>query len=211
METTTATVSFLYDILLPRVEKLGLLVTVLGVLAALTLVGRYETLLIVGLGTLGLTSFLNTYKPRVLATTDGPYFEPITGQNQFSNSSNPPSFLLDSLCPKLIGISGAFILVGTLFKLMLWSGGANMLLVGTGIMLIFVLLMALNQRINMRSVVLAAIGIVMFTVSEETLMRQLHRDDPQLVELIVYQLHYPHDRAAAQAVRMRMNQMRHRR
>ena len=78
-------------------------------------------------------------------------------------------------------------------------------------MLIVVLLMALNQRINMRAVVLAAIGIVMFTVSEETLMRQLHRDDPQLVELIVYQLHYPHDRAAAQAVRMRMNQMRHRR
>ena len=77
-----------------------------------------------------------------------------------------------------------------------------MLMIGTVAMVLAVLMMAFNQRMNMRALVLATIGCVMLSVSSEALMSQLHRDDPELVALMVYQIHHPNDRAAVKATQI---------
>jgi 4-amino-4-deoxy-L-arabinose transferase-like glycosyltransferase len=107
-------------------------------------------------------------------------------------------------------ISSAVVLVGVLFKLMFWNGGETILTATLPILVFFVVAWALNQRLNRRAVLVAIIGGLMLSVSSETLLRQLYRDDPQLVEAIVNQIHYPHDRVAQQAYRKQMHDYRHR-
>ncbi|MBH8557856.1 GldL-related protein [Hymenobacter negativus] len=208
MEVRVESKSFLYDVLLPKLEPASWVLAIWGFIASWNQLAGGDVFLIIGLANLALVYYLSAYKPRSLTNTHGPNFESVASQQQILNTSQDTSFLLDTLAPKLIGISGAVVLIGTLFKLLFWSGSAIMLTVGTATMVLVVLLMALNQRLNRRAVVLAAIGIIMLTVSSETLMRQLHRDDPQLVELMVYQIHHPHDRAAADAVRIHINRKR---
>lgn len=200
--------SFLYDVLLPKLEPASWIVAIWGFIASWNQLVGGATFLIIGLANISIAYFLSAYKPSTPATTGGSYFEPVSSQQQLANTLDKPSFLLDSLAPKLVGISGAVVLVGTLFKLLFWNGSANMLMVGTGTIGLVVLLMTLNQRLDRRAVVLAAIGGVMLYFPSETLVRQFHRDDPELVELMVNQLHHPNDRAAARAVRIHIHQKR---
>lgn len=213
METTNLKKNFLYDVVLPIIEKVAWLLSALGLAAKYNLVSAGNFMLLIGLTSLGIVYFLSAYKPVSMptATTDEPYFEPTSSQNQQSNfSSTPetPSFLVNSICPKLIGIGGAVVLIGTLFKLMIWNGSVNMLMVGTGTVLIAVLLMALNQRLDRRAVVLMVLGSIMLYVPSETLIHQFHSDDPVLVEKMIYQLHHPRDPAASQAVQQHLQQTR---
>ncbi len=55
----------------------------------------------------------------------------------------------------------------------------------------------------------AVLGGLMLSISSENLMRRLYRDDPQLVEAIVYQIYHPHDRAALTNYQKRMREYRH--
>ena len=213
METTNLKKNFLYDVVLPIIEKLSWLLSAVGLAAKYNLIPAGNFMLMIGLSNLSMVYFLSAYKPVSLPTapTDGPYFEPTSSQNQhnpFSSTPETPSFLVDSLCPKLMSIGGAVVLIGTLFKLLAWNGSANMLMVGTGTMLLVVLLMALNQRLDRRAVVLVVLGSIMLYVSPETLIQQFHRDDPALVEKMIYQLHHPRDPAASQAVQQHLQQKR---
>jgi hypothetical protein len=209
MDARVESKSLLYDLLLPKLEIASWLLAIWGFIARWYQVVGGAMFLIVGLGSLSVVYFLSAYKPRKTSTTNGPYFEPVFNQQQFAAStSDNASFMLDSLAPKLIGISGSVILIGTLFKLLFWTGAANMLIPGTGTMLLVILLMALNQRMSKRAIVLGAIGCVMLYVPSETWVRQFHRDDPELIALMLNQLHHPHDRAAAEAVRVHMHQKR---
>lgn len=106
-------------------------------------------------------------------------------------------------------ISCAVVLIGCLFKLMFWNGSETMLRVGMLLLTFFVLAWAVNQRVNRRALVVAVVGGLMLSISSENLMRQLYRDDPQLVKIIVYQIHHPHDRAASEACAKQMREYRH--
>ena len=210
METTTESKqSFLYDILLPKVEKMHSLVTVLGVVLLWNHIKGGHILSMVGLCGLAVVYYLLPFKPLTFQDDINfpqQYFN--RTENTLPVSSNQ-SFFLDTLAPKVMYISSAVILVGTLFKLMFWSGGETMLRAGVPLLIFFVLAWTLNQRVNRRALLVAVLGGLMLTVSSETLMRQLYRDDPQLVEAIVYQIHHPHDRAALEAYQKRMREYRH--
>jgi hypothetical protein len=205
MEAQEPVKSFLYDILLPKLELIYVIISAAGLVLFWNSVKGGNILCIVGLGGLATVSFLNAFSPYNSINTDETYFEPVTIQILAGNES---SFFLDILAPKIAGIAGAVVLAGTLFKLMFWTGYSTMLLVGTGCLLIIVLAMAFNQRMNMRVFLLAMLGSLMLYIPAETLMRQLHSDDPKLVALMVYQIQHPHDRAAAEAVRIHVNQKR---
>ena len=213
MEAVDPRKNFLYDTLLPIIEKVSWLLTILGLAAKFNLVPVGSIILLIGLSNLSVVYLLSGYKPKSVtsATTAGPYFEPISSQNQpgqFSNMPENQSFLVDILCPKLIGIGGSIVLVGTLFRLMIWNGSANMLIVGTGTILIVALLMTLNQRLNMRAVVLVVLGSIMLYISPEAWVRQFHHDDPILVAKMIYQIHNPRDPAAGEEVRQHLKQKR---
>jgi hypothetical protein len=205
MEAQEPAKSFLYDILLPKIEWLLWVIAFWGFIAGWYQLAGWTTLLIIAFQSLAIVSFLNAFSPYNATSKDEPYFEPIAVQNERNKEI---SFFLDTLAPKIAGIAGAVVLSGSLYKLMFWTGYSTMLLVGTGFLLIIVVAMAFNQQMNMRAFMLATIGISMLCVSSETLMRQLHRDDPELVALMVYQIQHPHDRAAAEAVRSHVNQKR---
>jgi hypothetical protein len=171
-------------------------------------------LLIVGLGTLSIVYFLGAQLPvtqtafgsaTAASRNDGDFRAPIVAPEA------QPSFLLDTLSPKIMGISGSVILIGTLFKLLNWNGWYMMLLVGTVVMLVQAVLLLIKQRTNARALILTAIGGAMLAVSPETLVRQFNGKDPVLVEKMIYQMQNPHDRAAAEDLRLyRMTKRSHR-
>ena len=209
MEAIEPQKSFLYDTLLPKVEKLGLIVTALGFVSAFMHIGRFETLMILGIGTLSVVAFLCAYKPAASSSDE------VNCPSQYFNNDNIPyeslverNFLLDTLAPKVVSIAGACVLIGMLFKIEVWNGANIQLLVGEIPLVFFVGLMALNQRIDRRAALLAILGGAMLFISSETLLQQLHSDDPKLVELMVNQLHHPHDRAANEALRTYQHEKR---
>ena len=172
-------------------------------------IGRFETLMILGIGTLSVVAFLCAYKPAASSSDE------VNFPSQYFNNDNIPyeslferNFLLDTLAPKVVSIAGACVLIGMLFKIEVWNGANIQLLVGEIPLVFFVGLMALNQRIDRRAALLAILGGAMLFISSETLVQQLHSDDPKLVDLMVNQLHHPQDRAANEALRTYQHEKR---
>ncbi|GAA4045700.1 hypothetical protein GCM10022409_34750 [Hymenobacter glaciei] len=207
MEATEPQKSFLYDVMLPKPE---LIYSFLSVLAAVLLWSHMragKTLSLVGVGGLAIVYYLKAFEPRKLLD------EVNFPQQYFSTDNSFPvttsqSFFLDTLAPKVMYISGATVLIGMLFKLMFWKGGVMMLLIGVSLLAVFIFVSALNQRINRRVFVVAVLGGLLLSMPEETLIRQLHSDDPQLIELMITHLHHPQDRAANEALRVYLRQKR---
>ncbi|MBF9141186.1 GldL-related protein [Hymenobacter properus] len=193
--------SFLFDTLLPKLHIVAWVVAILGFVAKWTQLEGGSTALIVGLATLSLVYFLTAYAPSRIPEDDSSAKSYPRQDTQIGESSKPASFLVDILLPKLINMSSAVLLVGMLFKLMSWNGSQTMLIVGEGTLFTAVILLLLNQRINVRALVLAALGGLLMYTSADDLVRQFHRDDPVLVEKMIYRNHHPHDRAANEAVR----------
>lgn len=208
METREPQKSFLYDILLPKIEVISLLMSVVGFVTKWSLIKSGDYMLLIGLGTLSVVYFLRTYAPTVIDQENS--LVQLSGKavTAFAPTSAEPSFLVDILLPKIINLSSAITLIGIQFKLMSWSGSRIMLLVGVGALLTAVVLLALNQRMNLRALVLTLAGGVLFYVSADTLVRQFHRDDPVLVEKMIYRNHHPRDRAADEDVRQYLRQKR---
>ena len=209
MEATEPRKSPLYDVLLPRLEVLCVLLGLLGGIMFWNHWVQDETLFIIGLGGLAEVYLLKALEPQGVADEVNfpqQYFS--NSENQFPANKNL-SFFLDTLAPKVMYISSACVLVGVLFKLMFWDGGNTMLMASVPLLAFFILAWALNQRVNRRAVFVAVIGVSMLCISYESLMRQLYRDDPVLIEAIVNQIHHPHDPAALQAYQQRMREYRH--
>ena len=199
--------SFLYDMLLPKLEVAGWIMAILGFAAKWALYNAGNIGLIVGLGTLSEVYFLSAFAP--LRINDESSSNPYRADGaQFSPLSAEPSFLVDSLLPKIINISSSVLLIGILFNLLDWNGGGMMLIVGVGTLLPAVVILALNQRMNQRALVLTVLGGLLMYVSSDTLARQFHRDDPILVEKLIYRNHHPRDRAANEDVRLYLQQKR---
>ncbi len=200
MEANEFKGSFFYGLVLPKLEKISLLVAITAIVLAWTHVGRFETILINGLATLAITSFLRAFEPRKSSDEMNSTEQHIERENALPVAGEQ-SFFLDLLPPKVMSISSAVVLLGILFKSMFWDGGEAMLRVGLPLLAFFVLIWATRGHINWRALIVAIFGGLMLFVSSETLIHQLYSYDPQLVELMVNQIHHPQDRAANEALR----------
>ena len=209
MEATEPRKSPLYDVLLPKLELIYGFVSALGLLLLWNHVKGGPLASIVGLGGLATGYFLKVYEPSKMVNELDFQQHHFIGTGNTLTATKYPSFFLDSLAPRMMYISSACVLVGVLYKLMFWNGGDIILMATVPALVFFVLAWALNQRINRRAVVMAVIGVSMLCISSESLMRQLYRDDPVLIEAIVNQIHHPHDPAALQAYQQRMREYRH--
>ncbi|MDQ2795380.1 MAG: hypothetical protein M3Y12_15440 [Bacteroidota bacterium] len=181
-----------WDKQLATAEKLAWPAALLGLAAKWALVPAGSYLLMLGLGPLSAVYFMRSYWQGASAAD---------GETPATTAS-----FLDDYLRKVTGISAAVTLMGTLFKLMNWNSGNTMLVVGVATMALVVVMSAFRQRLSWFAVAIAAVGGLALYVPSETLIRQFHRDDPELVEKLVYQLHHPLDRAAAEAVQQHLRQ-----
>lgn len=179
---------------LDAVEKIAWPAAFLGLAAKWALVGAGSYALVLGLGALATVYFMRSYWPGASVASGG------------APTSAAPASFLDDYLRKVTGISAAVTLVGTLFKLMNWGNGNTLLVVGVATMALVVIGSAVAGRWSWLAVAIAALGGLALYVPSETLIRQFHRDDPELVEKLVYQLHHPRDRAAAEAVQQYLRQ-----
>ncbi len=170
-----------------RLEVLAWIATLLGLAAKLSLMAWGNYALILGLVILATLNFLAAYQPPTV--------------KEIQQRSDPPEFFADALAPKLIKIAGALVILGILFKLMLWRASRATLTPSTLIEVVVLFTLAVKGRFNIRAALFGALGVLMIFVSPKYLTALFHRDDPVLVEKMNYQIDHPRDTAAATAVR----------
>jgi hypothetical protein len=200
--------NFLYDIVLPRVEQVSLLVAVLGLALKYLLLPAGNMLLMVGIGTLAVVYSLQVYSPNSNTFTTAPIEEP-GNSVEYTGAVEQPPFLA-VVADKVVGIGAAVTLIGLLFSLLFWKGGHNLLLVGSGSLVLALVLLANIGQFSRKGFVIAVLGVGMLLTSTEALVRIFYRDDPALVEKMIYQQQHPDDKAAAAEVQ-RLLQVRHNR
>ena len=194
---------------LDTIEKFAWPVALLGLAAKWALVPAGNYLLILGLGALGIVYYLQSHWPAAFVVGSGTPVQPgpgARGRSLRAGAPDEPSPFLDDYLRKGRGISAAVTFIGVLFKLMNWSNGNTMLVVGMVTMSVMVVVSAFRQRLNRFTVAIAALGGLALYMPSETLIRQFHRDDPGLVEKLVYQLHHPRDRTAAAGMQQYLQQ-----
>jgi len=187
-----ATGNFLYDDVLPRVERIGWLLAITGLASKYYFFAKADILLIVGIGTLAVVYFLQAYAPNPAA---------LATSNQEANNSfpkqeitTPPPFL-GFVATKVLGIGSAPTLLGILFKLLFWKGATAMLLAGISSLLIALALLASTGQLSRKGFLITILGISSLLIPTETLVRQFYRDDPALVEKMIFQHQHPRDKA----------------
>ena len=181
----------------------------LGLAAKWALVPAGNYLLVPGLGALGVVYYLRSHWPAAFIAGSGMPVQPSPGARGRSLRAGDPdkqSPFLNDYLREVRGISAAVTFIGILFKLMNWGNGNTMLMVGVVTMSVMVVISAFGQRLNRFAVAIAALGGLALYMPSETLIRQFRRDDPGLVEKLVYQLHHPRDRTAAADVQQYLQQ-----
>ena len=183
--------------------------TLLGLFLKWNLAIGGNILLLLGLSSLSLIYFMRAFlpaaQPALAAESD---FSPSYTSPELAAPASKADFLEETVLPKITGIASAIVFIGTSFKLLNLPGNWNLLVAGTGALLIVVLLLALRQPASRPAMVIGALGILMLLLPDELLIRQFHRDDPVLVDKMIYQLHHPQDPAASAAVRHYLQQKR---
>lgn len=171
MEITEPQKIFLYDTLLPKLEVIALMLAGVGLALKLNLVNSGNMLLLVGLSTLSTVYFLRAFAPlKQISTDEVNFLEQYFGSptNQFLATASEIPFFSDILMPKIIWLGGATAIIGILFKLMIWSGANNQLFVGLCSEIIVIIGLALNQRVNLRSMVLGVLTGTMLFINPKT-------------------------------------------
>lgn len=196
METSVQK-NFLYDTVLPRVEAVSWVAAFLGFGLKWALQPAGSVLLTLGLLTLATAYYLRAFAPLKLADEDSKEYSSAPQLTSVPDFSPPRNFLSDALAPKVLGISAAVVLVGVHFKLSFLPGNLPLLVVGTIILVVAITVSASSGRLSRSYVFILLLGAVVWAVPSETMVRQFHRNDPVMVEKMLFILHHPNDRAAA--------------
>jgi hypothetical protein len=191
--------NFLYDDVLPRVERIGWAVAVIGLLMKYFLFSKGEDqLLMVGLSTVAIVYFLRAFAPETEESGPDIYsvYVPISEQV--------------TLLRKFQYIASALTLLGILLKFLFWEGQAELLSVGVIILLVTISLKWASGQLTRSFLLIAALGLVTWVVPTDTLARQFYRDDPALVEKMIFHHYHPGDKAATNEMWRLLNARRNR-
>ncbi|WP_151088005.1 hypothetical protein [Hymenobacter baengnokdamensis] len=183
----------LLDNILPRAELVSCILTVLGLGLKYLLFPTGNTLLLVGLVTLATVQYLRAFAP-VAGVDESLGFDYVP-----VNSPSQQAFT-HLLLPKIKGIASAVTLIGILFKLLLWKGAAIMLLTGVPALALIIAIQLATGTLPRLDACITALGIIVWLVPADTFIQQFYRDDPTLVDKMIYQQHHPKDPAAAAEV-----------
>lgn len=193
--------NFLYDDVLPRVMQISWPLAMLGVIFRFMLLQGGSMLLMVGIGTLAVVYYLRAFAPSAFTNEDFyTSYEPVP--------NSPANFLLHAVAPKVQGIATAVCLIGILFKLLVWTGATMLLVIGVLCLAIVLAIHVFNSLLSNELLLFLAIGSTMLLIPTDDIIRRFYRDDPYLVEKMIFQHHHPHDRAAQTEV-LRLLHARH--
>ncbi|MET4073877.1 hypothetical protein [Hymenobacter sp. UYCo722] len=213
METTEPNRSFLFDVLLPKLEVISWILAVIGFVANWFQLRNADYLLIIGLGGLADVYMLKALSPLQIAADDEQYLMANESGEHYSQiaPTDVRNSNFDTVRRQIIAFGSGAIFAGVLFRLMAWEYNTNILLFGEACLLVAILSLALKQHYSMRLLLLAALGGLTLYIPAETWIHQFHGNDPILVQKMIYQLDHPRDQAAAQDVREYLKQKRARR
>lgn len=168
----------------------------IGLSLKLALLAGGPILLLIGLGAAALCSAALAFLPNELpGLVDGRTFE-----------SAQPDFFVELLAPKVIFISSAVAIIGVLFRLMIWAGSTNLLLIGGGNLVVVSVVLLVKRVFRPYAFLLGIVAIALLCVSRKDMVKLFHRNDLVLVEKMNYQIDHPQDQAAAEAVRRHLLQ-----
>ncbi|MDO7883925.1 hypothetical protein [Hymenobacter cheonanensis] len=190
--------NFLYNEVLPRTERLHWLVAATGLGFRYSLLRSGSILLMVGLSGLSVIYFLRAFEPVIEDV--GPEFS-----TAYSPVTESPELLR-----QFQYIASALTLLGILFKLLLWQGQAELLLVSVSTLLITISLKWATSQQACSILLIGSLGLLIWLVPTETLVRTFYRDDPALVEKMLFQHQHPGDKAATAEVLRLLNARRNR-
>jgi hypothetical protein len=163
-------------------ERLLVGIAVIGSVLILSSTSGGAGMLVLSLGFLSLLYFL------------GGYFQPVQTEQKFS--------VKVALVKVLSGFTLSVLVIGLLFKLMVWSGAAVMLLIGIcGTVVVAIIAFALTHAeynvagILRRSAIWSGLGAVLFLTSSTTLFALHNPDDPVLIEKFKTREAHPDDPA----------------
>lgn len=192
--------NFLYGAVLPNVERMGWLVTGAGLLLrCVFLQPGGNTLLMTGLGTLAIVYFLRAFEP---STTD------VADEFAFGNAPFAPApgaGFISKLARQALAFGSALTFIGTLSKLLFWGGAVFMLPAGISLLLLVIAWQSSVGSLARQTVLITGLGVITWTIPTDALARQLFRNDPTLVEKLIFQHNNPHDQAATKEVRRLMS------
>jgi hypothetical protein len=183
-----ATGNFLYDDVLPRVERISWLVAGIGLAFRYFLLRDASTLLIVGLGTIAVVYFLQAFSPEIEESGPELFIA-------YAPVSESPSLLR-----KFQYVASTLTVIGILFKLLFWEGQAELLMVGVLTLLVTISFKWAAGQLARPILLIAAMGLLTWAVPIDALVRQFYRDDPVLVAKMLFQQHHPGDKAATAEV-----------
>lgn len=186
-----------------RLEKIAVVLIVVGVVfKLLELIGAYP-LIIIGSGSLSIIYFLGAQAIR----QNSPEFL----KKWFGNNSNGqpmiPNFVL--------GYVYAIIMVASLFKIMLYPGYNNMLniaaiglAIGIGILLwqekfqfsTFI------SRLGRRGIIMALVLLIMTVISGDQLLSLYYHDQPELIEALKELHNNPQNKALRDSVNLMLTE-----
>jgi hypothetical protein len=140
-----------------------------------------------GVNTLAVVYFLQAFSPNPTALTTAPLEE--TGDFSEPGGADASPVFAGLLGAKVVGMGAAITLTGILFKLLFWQGATNLLLVGTGSLVLALLLLASVGQFSRKGFTIAVLGVSLLFVSTETLIRARYHGDPALAEKVILQQH----------------------
>jgi hypothetical protein len=194
--------NFLFDALLPRVEWVAWLLAIAGVVLAYFSYPRATIFLFLGFSTLAAVYFLSSFAPSATAknSSDQVDYKPFSSQEK--------SFLAQALAPHIQGQAIAVTLVGIQFKLLFLPGYNTLLTVGLSIIAVVLAIQGYVNQLSRKALIIATLGAIVAYIPTDEFVRQFYHHDPVLTEKMLYHLHHPKDKAAAEEVR-HLEQARH--
>jgi hypothetical protein len=189
--------NFLFDTILPKIERVGWLLTALGLGLLYTIGYPANKMLSVGLLTLAVVYFLCSFAPVAKANLNDS-----TNQSyRTTDSASEKAFLLDVLLSKIQDLAMVVTLVGILFKVSFLPNSVILLQVAVSILLVTTVTQLAVGKLVMRAAIVLILGITAWATPVETLVWQSYRHNPVLLEKALYVLKHPEDRAAVEEVR----------
>jgi hypothetical protein len=187
--------NFLFDVLLPRVEWFAWLLASTGVVLAYFSYPRANIFLFLGFSTLAAVYFLGSFAPRSKS------FDGSTYPGETQNIIQGKSFFIDKVVPQVQDQAMATALLGVQFKLLFWTGANTLLYTGNLTLVTVVAIQLYANRLSRKALVVGALGAIVAYIPSDDLVRQFYQHDPVLAQKMLYHLHHPKDKAAAEEVR----------
>lgn len=178
-------------------EKILGIIILIGIILMLIPIPGGSILAILGVGLLSLLYFYLGFA----------FFNGIRARNMFKKASYVGIKGIRIAGAILTGMSLSTVVVGILFKVMLWNGASSMLLISFVPLLVLIVISTIKylpnkeiyyKNILVRSAVFGGIALFLLILPVNTILKLRHRNNPEYVNAVIAASEHPDDEALQQ-------------